>query len=132
MRLFFVLLLFSSFCYSQEQIACEDAIKKIEDNGNLTDTLKDVQIILDAVYKSVSGDIWLKEVKCYEINNTNFVVAEIYSDNLKLFTKKYLFCGIPKENWEHFYNETVLSSNKESYGKKFHKYIIDFKCNCKG
>ena len=71
---------------------------------------------------------WLKSVVAYSYKNTIFVVAEIKKDDFSFSTKKYIYCGIPPENWDNFQSSYV--DINLTYGKKFHKYIIDYKCDC--
>jgi hypothetical protein len=71
---------------------------------------------------------WLKSVECYQYDNVLFVIAEIKKDQYSYTTNKYIFCGIPKANWDSFY--WGYNDSGKTYGERFHKYIIDYTCNC--
>lgn len=58
-----------------------------------------------------------------------YVVAEIKKDDYGFTVNKYIFCGIPFLNWTSFQFGSYGAS--ASYGERFHKYIFDYKCDCK-
>jgi hypothetical protein len=99
-----------------QTITCSELYEFIIENGYKAESIPDI----------VMKSSWLKTVTKYTYDNTIFVVAEIKTDEWGIATKSYIFCGIPSENWYLFYIPTY----GESYGEKFHKYIIDYSCNC--
>lgn len=109
-----------SISYSQAQdITCSELLEFVQENGYKKGEVSAL---------SLFDTSWLKSVEAYQCKNTIFVVAEMVTDSYGIATKKYIYCGIPLRNWENFSNG--LSDFDLSYGEKFHKYIIDYKCNC--
>jgi hypothetical protein len=91
----------------------------VEENGKKKETVSSYSLIYST---------WLKEVTAYSIEDVIVVIASIKEDQYSYFTKKYIFCGIPENNWSSFYYG--LYDLNKSYGERFHKYIFDYKCNC--
>ncbi len=71
---------------------------------------------------------WLANVTSYSYNYKLYVVAEIKESQYSSSTRSYIFCSVPNMNWTNFqyggYGESA------SYGQRFHKYIMDYKCDC--
>ncbi len=120
--LIFFLLLGSHHLTGQE-INCEELLEYVEEHGDFYDRVD----ITDLLLEDDSG--WIKQVTSYEIDDVIVVIAEFNRDKYGIKTDKYVYCGIPDENWRAFANK--FNKPKISYGKKFHKYIINYKCNCK-
>jgi hypothetical protein len=102
-----------------QQYSCEEILSYVKSNG----------------YKKSSPSSWylksswLKNVTAYELDDMIFVVADIKKDDWGYSSKEYIFCGVPSRNWDNFYSITAILS-EDSYGEKFHKYIIDYVCDC--
>ena len=107
----------SANLYSQE-VSCNDLLNFIVAKGYLKSTISNY--ILDSS--------WLYKVTAYEYQYKTYVVAEIKKNEYSYQTSTYIFCGIPNMNWSSFQYGSYGDSN--SYGERFHKYIIDYKCNC--
>jgi len=103
--------------YSQE-INCNDLLNFIVKKGYLKGTLS--SYILDSS--------WLYKVTAYEYDYKTYVIAEIKKNEYSYQTSTYIFCGIPNMNWSNFQYGSY--GDPDSYGERFHKYIIDYKCNC--
>ncbi|PWB18986.1 hypothetical protein [Flavobacterium sp. HTF] len=103
--------------YSQE-VSCNDLLNFIVSKGYLKGTISNY--VLDSS--------WLYKVTAYEYQYKTYVVAEIKKNEYSYQTNTYIFCGIPNMNWGNFQYGSYGDSN--SYGERFHKYIIDYKCNC--
>ena len=103
-----------------QEIKCNDLIDYVVKNGTYKDSVFPIQLI---------NSDWLNKVEAYSIENKIIVIAEIKSKELFSKNKKYIFCGIPNENWNAFY--VGLYDMDKSYGERFHKYIFDYKCECK-
>ena len=103
--------------YSQE-VSCNDLLSFIKENGYSKGSLS--SYTLDSE--------WLYEVKAYSYDYKIYVVAKIKTSEYSYSTNTYIFCGIPSYNWSNFQFGGYGDSN--SYGERFHKYIIDYKCNC--
>jgi len=112
-------ILFMTFFPSLGQIKCEEVKDVIEGEGEDIGSLSSFQLIESS---------WLKSIQAYEFDSKIFVIAEIKTNEYSFQSKKYIFCGIPYSNWKIFYSRYTDSSL--SIGEKFHKYIIDYKCNC--
>ncbi|NER17017.1 hypothetical protein [Spongiivirga citrea] len=121
MKKFALFLVFGfSFCsitISQE-VSCEDLQEFIEDNGYRKSTLSSYTL----------DSSWLHKVTAYSYDYKIYVVAEIKKNEYSFSTKTYIFCGIPSQNWSNFQYGSYRES--DSYGKRFHKYIMDYLCNC--
>jgi hypothetical protein len=68
----------------------------------------------------------LAKVERYTIDDSSLVIAYIKKDEYDLYGKPYVFCGISDERWTAFKNSGLY----DSWGKSFHKYIIDYTCDC--
>jgi hypothetical protein len=99
---------------------CDELISYVLNNGRKLGTINESEII---------NSSWLKKIEGFSINNSTVVVAEIYLDENKLSSKKYIFCGIPSNNWNTFFFGRYAIG--KSLGEKFHEYIFDYKCNCR-
>src|SRR5690606_23216627 len=71
---------------------------------------------------------WLYKVTAYTYDYKTYVVAEIKTNEYSYNTTTYVFCGIPTRNWSNFQHGSYGDS--DSYGERFHKYIIDYQCDC--
>lgn len=100
--------------YSQ-QITCEEAYRIIVTQGE--------------VFNSVTPlySEWLKKVTAYKLYGEIYVKAIVKRDEYGTVTDAYIYCGIPKYNWDMF----RLYDPNPSYGEKFQKYIYDYTCNCR-
>lgn len=112
------LIIFSIGAYSQE-ISCDDLKKFIKQKGYKQEEV--ISLTLDSS--------WLHNVVLYKYENKYYVIAEIKKDDFGFSTKSYVFCNVPYSNWTNFHSLYVISSNT-TYGERFHKYIIDYQCNC--
>lgn len=72
------------------------------------------------------GSSMLAKVEYYKLEGTGFVVAYIKDNSYDYSGTPYIFCGISSQRWNNFTTEGIYSS----YGKAFHKYIMDYTCNC--
>ncbi len=99
-------------------ISCKELIEYVKLYGDNIQSL-------DALRLSSS---WLKEVKAYEVNDKIVVIAQIYKGEVRIATMEYIYCDIPRRNWDKFY-EPIFNTNL-TYGEKFHEYINPFKCDC--
>lgn len=122
MKLFFAVnlafLLSFSPCLAQE-VSCTDLMEYVISEGYRKGTVSNIQLL---------NSSWLTEVKAYDINGSIAVIAEIKQDEWGFNTKKYIFCGISSTTWDAFYYG--LYDYNTTYGERFHKYIIDYLCNC--
>lgn len=101
-----------------QQITCDDLINYVLDKGSRRGSVGSL---------SLMNSSWLKSVEAYSIENTIVVIAEIKREN-SYSTKKYIFCGVPSQNWDRF--SSGLYNMDKTYGEKFHDYIMDYQCNC--
>lgn len=102
-----------------QSVSCEDLMRYVQQEGYNKGTVNTVQLISSS---------WLSEVKCYSIDNTLVVIAEIKRDQWGINKKKYVFCGVPSTKWDAFCFGYYDSG--KTYGERFNKYIIDYQCNC--
>lgn len=112
-----ILMLISFNSFSQE-VSCEDLLDYIKSKGSYVSSVSNL----------VMQSSWLFEVTAYSYNGNYFVVAKIKENEYSYTTKSYIFCGIPYRNWSSFKFGGYGDSN--SYGERFHKYIMDYTCNC--
>lgn len=113
-----ILLLLSAKASAQD-VMCEDLMKYVVEEGRQIGLVGSMSLL---------NSTWLKEVTAYSIEEKIVVIAEIKKDDMGYNTKKYVFCGIPKSNWDEFY---ITTGWDKTYGEKFHLYIKDYICNCK-
>lgn len=101
-----------------QDVSCEDLTAFVIDKGYLKASLANYTL----------NSEWLYEVKAYTYEYIIYVVAKIKPNQYSYQTKTYVFCGIPSQNWTKFqyggYGEST------SYGERFHKFIIDYVCDC--
>lgn len=118
----FILLSLLSLClcnanYAQD-VSCSDLAEYIKDKGYYKASL--------ASY--ILNSTWLYKVTAYSYDYKVYVIAEIKKNEYSYQTSTYIFCGIPSQNWSNFQYGGYGDSN--SYGERFHKYIIDYQCSC--
>ncbi len=120
-----VLLLIGGIKLTAQDISCEDLMGLVEDEGYNFDNVGFYQLM---------NSSWLKDVKAFKIEidyrDIIFVFAEIKKDEYGFSTKKYVFCNVPQSNWDKFSKPFLNFSDNSTYGERFHKYIIDYVCNC--
>jgi len=112
-----LLLLFSFNSYSQD-VSCDDLLKFVKSEGSYESSIG---------VHTLNSD-WLYEVTAYRYESKYYVIAKIKNNKYSYETKSYVFCGIPYRNWSDFKYGSY--SDSKSYGERFHKYIIDYQCNC--
>lgn len=95
--------------------SCEDLLVLIQEHGNELRSVSSYRLDSE----------WLKSVSLYSYDEKLFVEAEIFDNTSRIFATSYIFCDIPEDNWNSF-----SRGYSDSYGERFHKYIIDYVCNC--
>lgn len=113
-----ILLVFSVKANAQD-VFCEDLMKYVVEEGRQIGQVGSMSLL---------NSTWLNEVTAYSIEDKIVVIAEIKKDEWGYSTKKYVFCGIPKSNWNEF---SSIYDMQKTYGERFHLYIKDYICNCK-
>ena len=99
--------------------SCEDLKDFIIDNGHY----------LGKVSGYTMDSSWLMNATAYTYEYKTYVIAEIKTNEYSYKGKEYVFCGVPSSNWSNFKIGSYGDGN--SYGKRFHKYIMSYQCNCK-
>ena len=112
-----MLLLISPIVNSQE-VTCSELREFIEEKGWNDSSLNSYTL----------ESSWLYKVTKYRYNFKNYIIAEIKTDEYSSTTRTYIFCDIPDYNWSGF--KQGYYEDEDSYGKRFHKYIMDYQCNC--
>jgi hypothetical protein len=110
-------LLFSFNSFSQD-VSCDDLLAFIKSEGYYKASLS----------RYTLNSSWLHKVTAYSYDYKTYVVAEIKNNEYSYQTNTYIFCGIPSQNWSNFRYGGYGGS--QSYGERFHKYIINYQCNC--
>jgi len=110
---------FIPFFLKAQNYSCDEVMKFIRSNGYKKGSVSTFALL---------NSSWLKEVNAYTYENEIYVIAKIKTSEYSFSGKEYIFCGVPSSNWNSF---SGLSFSDETYGEKFHKYIIDYTCNCK-
>lgn len=112
------LVLFASISLMSQNVTCTDLKEFTKENGYYKSSIS--SYTLDSE--------WLYKVTAYTYKYKTYVIAEIKTNEYSYTTTEYVFCNVPNQNWSNFnygsYNDT------NSYGKRFHKYIMRYKCNC--
>ncbi len=111
--------LFASMPVFSQNISCTELLDYVESEGRSKGSVSSM---------SLYDSSWLQEVKAYTIEGNLAVVAKIKKNAYDMYGKKYVFCGIPSSNWDAFYYGTY--DYGLSYGERFHKYIMDYVCEC--
>jgi hypothetical protein len=113
-----LLLLLISFKNYSQTVSCDDLLQFIKSKGTYVASISSYTMDSE----------WLHEVTAYSYDGKYYVIAKIKKDKYSYSTNTYIFCGIPYRNWSDFKNGSYGDS--ESYGSRFHKYIMDYACNC--
>lgn len=101
-----------------QKVDCDDLFNFVIQNGYKKATIPGY--LMDSE--------WLSKVTAYTYEYKIYVVAEIKENQYSYKTTSYIFCNVPSTNWMSFQVGGYGDSN--SYGERFHKYIMDYKCNC--
>lgn len=100
------------------QLSCDEVMEYIKAEGFRS----------SSVSSYTMDSSWLYEVTAFTYEFKTYVIAKIKRNEYSYLTQSYIFCGIPDANWRNFryggYNDS------DSYGERFNKYIMDYKCNC--
>lgn len=115
--LWFIIVLISYTAPAQE-VSCDDLQDFIETNGYNKASLANYTL----------NSEWLYGVKAYTYEWKTYVIAKIKPNAYSYQTRSYVFCNIPSQNWSNFQYGGYSDSN--SYGERFHKYIMDYQCSC--
>jgi hypothetical protein len=119
--IFITLFTISIKCFCQTQITKCDEILKIVKTKNLYQNVSSIDLFSSS---------WLYEVSAYTIKSKIYVIAVIKNENLLATKSEYVFCDVPIENWEKFYDRLVGLREGKSYGEKFREYILPNICDC--
>lgn len=111
-------LFFITFNCAATKISCNELLNFIVSKGYTKSSLSSY----------VLNSSWLYKVTAYSYNNDIYVVAEVKRSEYSFSTDTYIFCGIPSTAWSNFQYGSYGDS--ESYGSRFNKYIMDYKCDC--
>jgi hypothetical protein len=103
-------LLLSTNSYSQD-VSCNELLNIIKTEGYYKTSLSSYTL----------NSSWLSEVTAYTYDSQVYVITKIRGNT-------YIYCGVPNQNWSNFQYGSYGDS--QSYGKRFHKYIINYKCDC--
>ncbi|MEO9484699.1 MAG: hypothetical protein ABJG47_14670 [Ekhidna sp.] len=104
--------------YSSSLVTCNDLLDFIKEEGYVKATMS--SYVLDSK--------WLYKVTAYSYDYDIYVVAEIKKNEYSYQTNTYIFCDVPDSNWRNFRYGGYGDS--DSYGERFHKYIMNNKCEC--
>ncbi len=136
MKRFILLLLISiPFFVTSQNISCKELLNYVESDGHLV--LSNNAPILSEWLGNVKAYSMVKEdpslykvadmIKHYDSDGVYAIIAEIYSDDILRTKRKYIFCGVPIKNWNTFNSSLYLYFSR---GEMFHKYIMNYRCNC--
>jgi len=108
-----------SFSIQAQDVSCRDLMDYVKANGYRKGEVNSMQLMQSS---------WLTNVTAWKVDGVIAVVAEIKRDEWGFNTDEYIFCGISTTNWDAFYWGTY--DHGLTYGERFHKYVIDHRCNC--
>lgn len=108
----------SSINAHSQEVSCDDLLSFIKTKGYSKGTISSYTL----------DSSWLYEVKAYSYDYNIYVVAKIKKNAYSYSTNTYIFCGIPSMNWSNF--QYGGYGDSDSYGERFHRYIMDYKCDC--
>jgi hypothetical protein len=110
------LLVFISFhSISAQNISCSELSRVITKDYSRKEKVKPLMSSM------------LAKATWYEYEGMGFVIAYLKENDYDLNGSPYIFCGISNQRWTKFKNNGLFGS---SYGKAFHKYIMEYTCNC--
>ena len=109
-----ILLLIGVFSGKAQSVSCQELFEVVTSDYDNSDQT------------SCFGSTMLAKAEYYEYNNVGFVVGYIKSNDFDFDGSPYIFCGISSYTWSSFKSDGMTGS----WGKSFHKYIMDSKCNC--
>ena len=113
-----ILFIFTCSCFGQG-VKCTDLLTYVKSKGTERGAVSSFQLLESA---------WLIRVEAWDIDGTIAVIAEIKTDDWGLTSKEYVFCNISATSWNAFAHG--LYDYNTTYGERFHKYIMDYRCNC--
>jgi hypothetical protein len=99
---------------STPKINCEAAyymVKKIGESLGVVD---------------VDNSSWLTKIEGYWVPDAEAIFVVISKKNSFGEISSYIYCDIPLKNWQNF----AKYDTDPSWGRKFHKYVEDYPCNC--
>jgi len=120
MKHLFIIMAFAAVTSTanSQKVECADLYAFIVENGYRKATVQNY----------ILNSSWLYKVTAYSYEYEVYVVAEIKENEYSYKTRSYIFCGIPNLNWQYF--QYGGFDDSPSYGKRFHKYIMNYKCDC--
>lgn len=107
--------LFFTLCINAQDISCSELLDIVTSKYDSKKTAH--------CYTSTM----LIKVNYYKLDGHGFVVAYIKKNDYDFRGTPYVFCGITNSKWNSF---TFDATYGGSWGKSFHKNIIDNTCNC--
>lgn len=107
-----IAMLFCILSAKSQDIDCDDLMSYIKNKGGYPTTVTpyNSSMLISASLYSYKGDY--------------YVIAKFKTSDYDYTGRSYIFCGVPYYNWINF------STSSSSYGKAFHAYIMDYKCDC--
>jgi len=112
--LLITLALFIGTLTKGQTISCQELFETVTKNNTRTS------------YVTCIGSTMLVKVDYYTYKGTGYVVAYIKRNQYDFRGTPYIFCGISSHRWSTFRAKGMT----DSWGKAFHEYIMDNKCNC--
>lgn len=113
---FILTFLLSISTISNPYSTCEELIQYTKNEGTHYGSIGPIALM---------NSEWLRAVEAYKVENSIVVIASIRKDG-SYFSKDYIFCAVPESNWRSF---SSIYGN-DSYGERFHEYIMNYQCNC--
>jgi len=112
--IFLLTILFFSVTANSQDVSCDDLYNYVIDHSSYPSTI------------NCFNSSWLIKVQNYDLDGKVFVVAYIKKNEYDLSGKRYIFCDVSSYAWSNFQSEGTYGS----WGDAFHKYIMDYNCNC--
>lgn len=103
---------------------CSISFGQIVDCNDYKEYIKKEANKIDELNNRELHSSWLYKVEAYIHEEALFVFSTVKNKNGEV-KKTYMYCYIPPDNWDRFLETTG------SYGKSFHKYFEEYKCDCK-
>jgi len=101
-----------------QTVTCDELIEFIEKEGYHSGSVSNFEM----------NSSWLYKVTAYTYDYRLYIIAEVKRNEYSTQTTQYVFCGVPSMNWQNFRFKGYGDS--DAYGKRFHKYILEYQCAC--
>ncbi|MBT0607892.1 hypothetical protein KIV10_06840 [Aequorivita echinoideorum] len=113
LQLLLIVLLMGCASGNAQEYSCQEIFEFVTENYDSRDNV------------SCIGSSMLVKANYYKVDGVGFVVGYFKSNDYDFTGEPYIFCGVSSTAWSNFKIYGI-----SSWGKAFHTYIFDWKCDC--